>query len=383
MVVMKQSLRYGAAAVVMALAIIGTTLYVNTGVAPVNGQTNFLVMLTDPPNVPWGTTQLNVTYSGIQLHVVYSDGTSNWVAAQESGRVNLISLVNVSQTIASLDLPTGSTMDKLQFTISSAEAKIGGEVYPVTVLSDQLVVTLRATKLNGTQTGALIDLRPTLMEIHATNSTGGHVSYYVLVPSATAIVKSNVQESQTRIGARFRIEERDHRKLWDEYVRASRDVTITSSTLTVNGNETTLTVTLKNNGDASVAVTGLTLQGEFDVSYPASSSDQHDGKGLPGFSGFNHGGMSTMFRPSVIPFKVSGTSLVPLFGDFSPFSKNGYSRLELEPGQSATLTFQGVVRLYPDLRGRAPHVAVTPIVGGSYTLRVEGMGSQSYQVTAS
>jgi hypothetical protein len=371
-------------AVAMALAIIGSTLYVNTSVAPVKGQTNFLVMLTDPPNVPWGTTQLNVTYSGIQLHVVYSDGTSNWVASQESGRVNLISLVNVSQTIASLQLPTGSTVDKLQFTISSAEAKIGGTVYPVTVLSDQLVVTLRATKLNGTQVGALIDLRPTLVEIHATNSTGGHVSYYVLVPSATAIVKSNVQENETRIGARFRLEKHDYRKLWDEYVRASKDVTITSSKLIVNGNETTLTVTLKNNGDDTVAVTGLTLQGDFNVSYPMASSDQRGWKGWPGgFNNGGHGDINTMYRPTVIPFKISGTSLVPLFGDLSPFFERDHSRFELEPGQSATLTFQGVIRLYPDLRGRAPHVAVTPIKDESYTLRVEGQLSQSYQVTAS
>jgi hypothetical protein len=129
-------------------------------------------MLTDPPNVPRGTTQLNVTYSSIQLHVVASDGSSNWVAAQKSGRVNLLSLVNMTQTIATLSLPTGSTVDKLQFEISAAEAKVSDKVYPVTMLSDNLLVSLRETKLNGTKTGALIDLRPTLVQINAMNSTG-------------------------------------------------------------------------------------------------------------------------------------------------------------------------------------------------------------------
>ena len=382
--VMKQSLRFGMIAVVMALAIIGITLYVNTELTPVEGQTRFLVMLTDPPNVPWGTTQLNVTYSDIQLHVISSDGASNWVAAQESGRVNLISLVNVTQTLAALNLPTGSTVDKLQFTISSAEAKISGTVYPVTVLSEELVVTLRATRLNGTQVSALIDLRPTLVEIHATNSTGSHVNYYVLVPSATAIVTSSVQEDQTRIGARFRLDKRNYKRLWNEYVKTSKDVAITSSALTVNGNETVLTVTLKNTGTDSTAINGLTLQGNFNVSYPMSFIQQHSG--IPWSGGFNNwirGDMNRMYHPNIIPFKISGSSLVPLFGDFSPIFERGHSRLELEPGQSVTLSFQGVIRLFPDFRGKTPHIAVTPIKSESYTLSVEGQLSQSYQVTAS
>ena len=42
------TLKYGLAAVLVALAIIGTTLFVTPKV--VNAQTNFAVMLTDPPN---------------------------------------------------------------------------------------------------------------------------------------------------------------------------------------------------------------------------------------------------------------------------------------------------------------------------------------------
>jgi hypothetical protein len=67
------TLKYGGLAVVLALVIIGTTLYVNPMTA--NAQTNFLVMLTDPPNVPVGTTSLMVTYSDVQLYVTPSGGT--------------------------------------------------------------------------------------------------------------------------------------------------------------------------------------------------------------------------------------------------------------------------------------------------------------------
>jgi hypothetical protein len=379
------SLKYGAAAVVVALAIIGTSLYANTLRTPgtgLKGQTNFLVMLTDPPNVPRGTTQLNVTYSSIQLHVVSSDGTSNWVAAQASGRVNLLSLVNVTQTIANLNLPTGSTVDKIQFTISSAKAKINGEVYPVTMLTEQLQVSIRETKLNGTRAGALIDLRPTLVQINATNSTGGTVSYYVLVPSATAIVKSNVHENQSQIGTRSKLEDDDNEELDQEYHRASNNVIITQSILSVSGNVTTLTITVKNNGEENVTISGFTVHGNFTVSpSTASINQQHRNSEESDQSEEDTQGNSD--HPDTIPFKISGSSLVPLFGDQDHEGNEGHSRLELKPGQSTTLTFSGVIQLHPDSQGKVSHVAITPVKGGRYTIRVMSEGSQTFDVTAS
>ena len=379
---MKKSLKYSAAAVVMALAIIGTTLYVNTTTAPVKGQTNFLVMLTDPPDVPRGTTQLNVTYSGIQLHVIYSDGTSNWVAAQESGRVNLISLVNVTQTIANFNLPTGSTVDKLQFAISSAKTKINGEDYPVTILSEQLLVSIRKTKLNGTRMGALIDLRPTLVEIKAMNSTGGVISYYVLVPSATAIVKSNVHEDQSRIGTRSKLKDDDNEELDEKYHRASNNVIITQSNLSVSGNVTTLEISVKNNGEENATISGFTVHGNFAVlPLTASISQQHRRSGESDQSREDTHDDSD--HPDTIPFKISGSSLIPLFGDEDHEGNEDHSRLKLKPGQSTTLTFSGIIQLHIDGHGKASHVAIVPVTGGRYTIRTMGEGSQTFDVTAS
>ncbi|MGD0803058.1 MAG: DUF4382 domain-containing protein [Candidatus Bathyarchaeia archaeon] len=384
------SLKYGAAAVIVALAIIGTSLYANTALNPTSmttqtGQTSFLVMLTDPPNVPRGTTQLNVTYSSIQLHVVASDGSSNWVAAQESGRVNLLSLVNMTQTIATLSLPTGSTVDKLQFEISAAEAKVSDKVYPVTMLSDNLLVSLRETKLNGTKTGALIDLRPTLVQINAMNSTGSLVSYFVLSPSATAIVKSNVLDTQTQVGAKWRIGDDDNNKLSQEYRRASNNITVTSSSLSVKGNVTTLSVTIKNIGKANATISSITLSGDFNVTSTIAGYGQQNGKdksGKPGMGGMPWGFMG-MDRPDSIPFKISGDTLTPIFGDMNPMGDWGTSRLVLKPGNSATLTFNGVISLHVDGRDKSPKVAVTPVKGNSYTIHLMSEGFKTFKVTAS
>ena len=384
------SLKYGAAAVIVALAIIGTSLYANTALNPTSmttqtGQTSFLVMLTDPPNVPRGTTQLNVTYSSIQLHVVASDGSSNWVAAQESGRVNLLSLVNMTQTIATLSLPTGSTVDKLQFEISAAEAKVSDKVYPVTMLSDNLLVSLRETKLNGTKTGALIDLRPTLVQINAMNSTGSLVSYFVLSPSATAIVKSNVLDTQTQVGAKWRIGDDDNNKLSQEYRRASNNITVTSSSLSVKGNVTTLSVTIKNIGKANATISSITLSGDFNVTSTIAGYGQQNGKdksGKPGMGGMPWGFMG-MDRPDSIPFKISGDTLTPIFGDMNAMGDWGTSRLVLKPGNSATLTFNGVISLHVDGRDKSPKVAVTPVKGNSYTIHLMSEGFKTFKVIAS
>jgi hypothetical protein len=371
MAIMKKSMMYGVAAVVMALAIIGTILYTNKTWSPnlVYGQTNFLVMLTDPPNVPKGTTKLEVTYSNIQLHVVSNDGIANWVAAQESGKVDLLSLVNVKQTIAILNLPTGSTVDKLQFTISSAKATINNLVTPVTILTDQLVVSLRGTKLTSTVTGALIDLRPTLMKINASDSNGEKISYYVLVPSATAIIKSNVEESQKHIGSKSNLDDNENKELDEKHESSKNNVVITEATLSVNGKVTTLRVTLNNNGDESARINGLKVQGDFKTD-PDTTIKVEEGDGAHEDEDSHDG----------IVFKISGDTLIPLLGgeDYEKFDR---SEGEVKSGESLTVMFSGVIQVTPD--DEAPPITISPIKGNIYSINPLNENSESFDIMAS
>jgi len=416
----KLAIKYGVLATILALGIIGTSMYFNNSNSVTTtpaGQTNFYVMLTDPPNVPRGTTALNVTYSSIQLNVVPASGSSYWVASQESGRVDLLSLVNVSQTIASVNLPSGATVNKLQLKLSSAEAKINGVVHQVTLLSDDLLISIKDTKLNGTKTGALIDLRPTLVQIDATNSTGGQTSYYVLSPSASAIVKSNMSEDQCKVGSRWNIGKDDNGKLDKAYQNVLKNVTVTQSSLSVNGNVTTFSVTLKNSGKSNATLFSLSLNGEFNVTSPfaasvkqngypghgtiapgsnatgqfAPSGEQNgnSGRGMfpPGNMKNNGGRMfqwpTSMGRPEMIPFAINGESLVPMFGDRIPAASVKQSKLVLKPGESVTLTFSGVISLNVDGRLRGAHVAVTPVKAKSYSISLMGWGFKTFTVKAS
>ena len=89
----KWTLKYGLAAVLVAIVVIAVVLYANplSSVTPsqTSAAASFVVMLTDPPTVPAGTTVLNLTYSNVTLHVTYPNGTAVWLSVNASGTVNL------------------------------------------------------------------------------------------------------------------------------------------------------------------------------------------------------------------------------------------------------------------------------------------------------
>ena len=189
----KWTFRYSLAAVIAAILIISIAMIANPSLLPkTSAKTSFAVLLTDPPNVPAGTTVLNLTYSDIALHLTHSDGTSEWISVGASGTVNSFSLVNMSQTIAATTIPAGSTVDKVQFTIASVDALINGTTYNVTTLSNTLVLSVANSQINQTLSGVLVDFNPTLVEIQSVDGNGNLVNSYVLVPSATATLVSRL-----------------------------------------------------------------------------------------------------------------------------------------------------------------------------------------------
>lgn len=366
----KWTLKYGLAAVLVAIVVIAVALFADpmSLITPsqTSGGASFLVMLTDPPTVPAGTTVLNLTYSNVSLHVTYPNGTSEWLLVNASGTVNLFSLVNMSQTIASTIIPSGSSVDKIQFTIAGVEAEVNGTVYPVTALSSTLVISIANTQVNQTLSGVLVDFNPTLVQIQATDSNGNLVYYYVLVPSATATVVTSLSRAQVKVGTIVELGQNLREKLVRVVEKFSKNVTIASASLSVNGSVTSLSVTLMNEGDVTFRIFGLTLHGEFNATRTWETK----------------GRIVQRIHPDTIPFKVNGSSLVPLFG--SDHEGTEISSLTLEPGQSATLNFSGVIALQPDMGiMKGPAMVVTPIVGDNYTVRLMGEGFQTFQVMAS
>lgn len=371
--------KYGLAAVAAAVAIIALSLFANLSNTPlvptiptVEGAT-FAVMLTDPPTVPAGTTQLNLTYADIALHVVYPDGTDEWLSVDAEGTVNLFSLINMTQTLATITIPVNSTVDKVQFTIKNVTAVINGEIYNVTALSETFVVKVVNGAVNKTLSGVLIDFNPTLVQIQATDENDATVYYYVLVPSANAIIVDNLTSAQAKVGTIIEIGEHNRVRLTRVQEEFKKNVTIVSATLTVKGNKTGLSVTLKNEGDIAFRIFGLTLHGEFNAT---QNLRRAFGRGWR---------MEYRVKsyPQTIPFRVNDTQLIPVYGAYWKPSGyvNPFSAVTINPGETVTLTFDDVIALYTGWR-QDPLWTVTPIEGNEYTIRLMGEGFQTYMVTA-
>jgi hypothetical protein len=156
----------------------------------------------------------------------------------------------------------------------------------------------------------------------------------------------------------------------------SKNLTIVSAPLTVNGNATGLSVTLKNEGNVTFRVFGLTLHGEFNTT---------KSWGVKAFGGGWHEEHRVRIHPETIPFKLNGTSLIPLYGTVGQHDEHGnpFSSVTIKPGETLTLNFSGVIALHTGWKNdQNPLFTITPIVDNNYTLRLMGEGFQTFTVKA-
>ena len=130
------------------------------------------VQLTDPPHVPNGTQQLLVTYSGVQAQVKLANGSSEYVSSSASGKVNLLSLVNASTIIGSMQIPQNSIVNKIKFNITNAEIEINT---PNNQLNGTLY--LNGVKVGSTDTTINYTVSKPGNYLYVFNTTGNYRFY--------------------------------------------------------------------------------------------------------------------------------------------------------------------------------------------------------------
>ncbi len=169
-----------------------------------SGYNEVPIAMTDPPNVPNGTSALVITYSNVQVHT-FGTNSSGWVNASGSGSVNLIEVVNSSQTVADANLAANTTINIVRFNITSAKITINGTTYNVSVPSNQVTVAITGSQKVNSSSAVLIDFYPTVNSHTSaqSNSTSSAV-VYMMAPAGRAVIlatNSTVSVS-TSIGAR-------------------------------------------------------------------------------------------------------------------------------------------------------------------------------------
>jgi len=351
----------------------------------------FPIALTDPPSVPTGTSALWLNYTAVELIT-----NSSPLFANYTGSVNLMELVNTSQIIAEFTVPKNVVVNQIRLFVSSAKIEINGTSYPVFLPSGVLKIPVR----NATS-GALVDLQP-----HIVIAYVGQTPEYILTPVATAIPYS----VSASVGQKVALPSQVVEKLRSTF----SNLTVISSSLTFEGNTTSFSITIKNNGDEPVVVYAVKIFGEWqtqiDVAFN-SSAFEGSGKGFTSaFSkeapiGFN--GTFTSRMPIVFfvynnslepfpnaPFNPHGfhffgapihmgpfnfSSNVTLNGsmiNYTPPMWHGNFGIIIEPGQKVTLNYSGVITpLWHGLHFKhkwftSVKIYTTPLNGAQYEIRL-------------
>lgn len=253
------------------IIVIAIALVVNyTGKAGVGGNISnaqspskslMALQLTDPPEVPAGTQSLVVSYSSVMVHTTGASATG-WIRSDSSGQVNLLSLVNLTQTIATVNVPNDSRINMVRFNITSAEITVNGTTYNVTLPFKTINANVSGSQNASNSSSLLISISPTVVTILTNNST-----VFVMVPSLNAlIVPHGTTQSTIGVGSKVSLQENLRSRLED--IRPN--ITLSNATLSLSGNTTKFSVTVNNNENRSVVIKHIGISGNASVNVNAS-----------------------------------------------------------------------------------------------------------------
>ncbi len=254
---MKKSFYVGI--IVLAVILFAISYFISPAIS--KPASNVFVSLTDPANVPSGTTSLNITYNSLRVHVIKSNSSSSWINLSASGSLNLLTLSNVSQVLGSFAAPNGTSINILKFNISSSSIELNGTVYPVTVPSNQIIINIPPSqaKVNGT-VNLLTDFSPTVIPILTANST-----IFILVPSVRAVVIPGFHK--VSIGAKEDVSISQRAAI----ETARPNITASGASLSVVNGTTNFSITVTDNSNESVVLQHILVYGPENVSVSISA----------------------------------------------------------------------------------------------------------------
>ncbi|MDA4124089.1 MAG: DUF4382 domain-containing protein [Thaumarchaeota archaeon] len=268
MSVKRNTIRYGAAAAVLALAIIATSSFLaGSSVLPssssssIQGPKSLLVIqLTDPPHVPVGTLWLNMTYSSLDFLVGEPTGVDNQVTPKTitnstSATLDLLRLQNISQTIGSISLPDGSVIYSVTFHVSGIVIDINGtKPYPSVSLASGTSFTVAVAgnhQLHGTNK-VLLQLNPVVVY------TG---SVYNMIPSSVGVLRQSEGAGESQIGWEHRLTSSDTKDL--DSAQGNLSANLLTLSVVTSTSSTTLTVQVNNTGSQSITLNAIGVSGNF------------------------------------------------------------------------------------------------------------------------
>ncbi len=211
------------------------------------------ILLTDPPHVPLGTQALNITYSSIQVHLANASPDS-WINVNAAGTVDLLSLVNMSKVIGSVNMPANSMIDMAAFNITNAKIVIGNVSYPVSLGSDRVVGDISNREFFNGSSDLLVDFSPTIVTLYNANSTS-----FEMVPSVRALMVDKQQFAMPMNGPAGKI--LMDNEAWRRINDSGASIAVTNASITAQGNRTDISLVIKDTSNRSVDLYNVILSG--------------------------------------------------------------------------------------------------------------------------
>ncbi len=326
------------------------------------------VMMTDPAQVPIGTSALVFTYTAVKVYTTGPLGTSV-VNGTGSGSVNLISIQNKTQVLGYANLSANSTISKVGFNVTSVTITINGTSYNVPVSNPTVYVSVSGNGKVAQGAGVLIDYTPTVSAAFNNNS-----ATFVRVPAAKATIVGGISSSFARsVGATASISANASASL----AAITPQINITSASVSVSGNNTTISITVKNNGNQSAMINTVNVYGRQSVSAAASAAAGVNSSAAGSINSALAGGIRGTLNANINAVATIGVHLQAYGMQTFSVSSSGtlvlvsgssslQSGLTLAPGASATLTYSG----RPTYNNGA--FRTTPTNGTRYTINVIG-----------
>jgi len=314
------------------------------------------ILLTDPPHLPAGVSRVYVKYSDLAIHVSGAGNQSGWTVLKSSGSIELLSTVNVSETISSANVARG-VYDFIRFNITSAQVTYDGRNYTAFVPSSELSLPIiGGIEVNSTRLSAtIIDVEPTVMNIGSASNPE-----FVIKSAAKAfpVPSREVTGEMKHEGSRLSLVN----KAWwrNANQRFTVNLKVASVTLTPNS----LIATVENAGTQATKL-------RLGVVVPLFSA----------FRGQPHGAVPEMLSGSALFVVLPNGTLVPLqkFELSQPAQgqeRNSFLKallgegFNLAKGTSATLSYSGVVTFGFNLLNHRLNTSIVP--GQQYLVTLLG-----------
>ena len=215
----------------------------------------------NPPNIPLGVTHVYIYYSDIEAHTTVQNNSA-WFTVANSGVVDLLSVLNISQTLGSAQVYSG-TYDQVRFSIENSTVTFGGTNYTASIPLNQIVVDLSnggTVVHTNSSAGFVLGLTPTVL---ASSSSGKQT--FQIVPAVQGVSIPSESWNGSLVAPGSFIQNIASQPWW----KAATPIGDNLSEVT--GTEiypTTLLVILNNTGPTPITISGLNI-----LSTGASSSN--------------------------------------------------------------------------------------------------------------